>query len=188
MPFIEVTQPEEAEGRLKEIYEEMSSKRGKLAEIHKIQSLNPESIMYHMNLYMHLMFGKSPLKRWQREMMAVVVSVTNQCEYCREHHLEALRYYWKDEAKLNELMEDFYQLDLNKGDIALCKLARQLTKEPYSVNMNEDQYIQPLRDAGLTDKAILDATMIISYFNFVNRLVLGLGVESSKEEATGYNY
>jgi len=188
MAFIEVTQPEEAEGRLKEIYEEISSKRGKLAEIHKIQSLNPESILYHMNLYMHLMFGQSPLKRWQREMMAVVVSVANQCEYCQEHHLEALRHYWKDEARLNQLVQDFYQLELNRGEIALCELARKLTVNPESVHAHEEMYIQPLREAGFSDRAILDATMIISYFNFVNRLVLGLGVEPDQEEVRGYNY
>ena len=123
-----------------------------------------------------------------REMMAVVVSVANQCEYCQEHHLEALRHYWKDEARLNQLVQDFYQLELNRGEIALCELARKLTVNPESVHAHEEMYIQPLREAGFSDRAILDATMIISYFNFVNRLVLGLGVEPDQEEVRGYNY
>ena len=81
MPYINVIQHNEAEGHLKEIYDDLVEKRGKLAEIHKIQSLNPESIVNHMDLYMTIMFSKSPLKRYQREMIAVVVSARNECHY-----------------------------------------------------------------------------------------------------------
>ena len=41
---------------------------------------------------------------------------------------------------------------------------------------------------GLSDKAILDATLVVSYFNFVNRMVLGLGVNLESNQAKGYNY
>jgi len=34
----------------------------------------------------------------------------------------------------------------------------------------------------------LDATLVISYFNFVNRMVLGLGVAPDEDEIGGYNY
>lgn len=89
MAFIDIIEPEEADGKLKEIYKELEQKRGKLAQIHKIQSLNPETITTHMDLYMSIMFSKLPLSRAQREMMAVVVSAANECEYCQLHHGEA---------------------------------------------------------------------------------------------------
>ena len=63
MPYIEVVQHDRAEGTLKNIYDNLIKTRGKLAEVHKIQSLNPESIVNHMDLYMTIMFGRSPLKR-----------------------------------------------------------------------------------------------------------------------------
>ncbi len=47
----------EATGRLKEIYDDLIGKRGKLADIHQIQSLRPESIVKHMELYMEIMFS-----------------------------------------------------------------------------------------------------------------------------------
>ncbi|WP_445663949.1 hypothetical protein [Fodinibius sp. AD559] len=50
MAFIDIIEPEEADGKLKEIYKELEQKRGKLAQIHKIQSLNPETITTHMDL------------------------------------------------------------------------------------------------------------------------------------------
>lgn len=186
MAFIDIIEPEDATGELKQIYEELEKKRGKLAQIHKIQSLNPESITKHMDLYMSIMFSHSPLSRAQREMMAVVVSAANDCEYCQLHHGEALNHYWKDPAKIEQLRADFKKVDLNEIDIRLCQLARTLTINPDYID--EDEHINPLKKLGLSDRAILDAVLVISYFNFVNRIVMGLGVESDPEEVEGYNY
>ena len=111
MSFIEVIQHEEAKGELKEIYDNLVKTRGNLAEVHKIQSLNPESIVAHMSLYMNVMFGKSPLKRVQREIMAVVVSRNNNCDYCQEHHAEAVNHYWKDDERVAQLRQDFRSLE-----------------------------------------------------------------------------
>lgn len=187
MTYIKVIQHEEAEGRLKEIYDDLVKKRGKLAEVHKIQSLNPESIMNHMDLYMTIMFGKSPLKRYQREMMAVIVSVNNSCEYCQVHHGHALNYFWKDPAKVAMLRKDFGQLALSDIDMMLCNLSRDLTITP-DVD-HKSKHIEPLKRLGLDDRAILDATLVIAYFNFVNRIVLGLGIALEKEgQDDGYKF
>ena len=92
MAFIEVIEPEQAQGVLKEIYEGVVSSRGKIAGIHKIQSLHPQHIKAHMDFYMSVMFSASPLSRAEREMMAVTVSTRNGCRYCQEHHAQALNY------------------------------------------------------------------------------------------------
>lgn len=186
MPYINIIEPEEATGSLKVIYKELKQKRGKLARIHKIQSLNPETIVTHMDLYLSVMFSKSPLSRAQREMVAIVVSAVNKCEYCQLHHAEALFHYWKDRKKVEQLSSDFNQLDLNNVDSRLCKLAQKLTL--YPDNIEEETDIQPLKNTGLSDRAILDAVLVISYFNFVNRMVQGLGVEADEEEVKGYRY
>lgn len=185
MPHIEVIQPEQAEGYLKEIYDDLTKSRGKVAEVHKIQSLNPKSIVNHMDLYMTIMYGRSPLKRVKREMMAVVVSKANNCQYCQIHHVEAVQHYWKDEDKCRQLMEDYTQLELSEVDMLLCDLAWHLTKSPSEAT--KDRFIEPLRKLGLNDRAILDATLVIAYFNFVNRIVLHLGV-NLEEQPGGFKY
>ena len=43
-----------------------------------------------------------------------------------------------------------------------------------------------LRAEGLSDRDILDLTLIVAYFNFVNRIALGLGVTFDAEEMSGY--
>ncbi len=186
MPFIDTKDYEASEGRLREVYEDIIQKRGKLAEIHKLQSLHPETIVQHMDLYMELMFGKSPLKRKQREMIAVVTSAFNECEYCIQHHSSALRHFWKDDEKVQLLAQNYQKLDLSQEDYALCEYARSLTLKPHEVN--EEWHVQPMREAGWDDRAILDAAMIIAYFNFVNRLVLGLGVPLESDQGEGYIY
>jgi alkylhydroperoxidase family enzyme len=46
--------------------------------------------------------------------------------------------------------------------------------------MTEDDIAQ-LRNAGLNDAAIHDAAAIVGYFNFVNRIASGLGVDLEEE-------
>ena len=186
MTYIKVISHEDASGQLKDIYDDLVEQRGKLAAIHQIQSLNPPTIVHHMDLYLAIMFGKSPLKRAYREMMAVVVSAANNCQYCIEHHAQALLHFWKDEGRVAQLARDFRSLNLTDGERALCDYAYILTTKPWS--MEESEQINQLKEAGWEDRAILDAALVISYFNFVNRLVLGLGVHLEEEGAGGYRY
>ena len=104
MSWIEETDETEAGGKLAEIYAELIEKRGKVANILKVHSLNPNAMANHMDLYMTLMFGKSGLRRAEREAIAVVVSATNECPYCVTHHAHSLSSYIKGDV-LNMLKE-----------------------------------------------------------------------------------
>ena len=52
--------------------------------------------------------------------------------------------------------------------------ALKLTRTPWNMRKGD---LEPLRNAGLTDREILDLAMIVSYYAYVNRLADGLGVE-----------
>ncbi len=58
-------------------------------------------------------------------------------------------------------------------EAALVEHAYKLTINPVGVH---GEGVQALRDAGFSDRAILDLTLVIAYFAFVNRLADGLGV------------
>ena len=81
MTWIDIIDEENAEGLLKEQYDQLIEPWGGVDNILKIHSLNPESLAAHVQLYKTLMYGKSPLRRTDREMIAVVVSAINQCHY-----------------------------------------------------------------------------------------------------------
>jgi uncharacterized peroxidase-related enzyme len=80
MPWIRWIDEEEATGRLKDLFARYGTRVG-IDHILKIHSLNPESLEHHYRLYEHLMRGPSGLSRAEREMIAVVVSSTNDCFY-----------------------------------------------------------------------------------------------------------
>jgi alkylhydroperoxidase family enzyme len=81
MAWIKIISEDEAQGELKELYDKMIEPWGGVDNIMKIHSLNPPSLQGHFDLYRTLMYGRSELKRVQREMIAVVVSAVNQCHY-----------------------------------------------------------------------------------------------------------
>ena len=185
MAWIRVIHEEEATGDLKAHYERIKKSRGKVANIMKIHSLRPEAMKAHLDLYLTIMFGKPGLSRQQRELLATVVSSINGCEYCVRHHAEALRFYVKDEAWLRQIQRDYTQANLSEKACRMLDYAAKLTRSPSSVTEKD---VEALRAVGFPDEEILSINLITSYFNFVNRIAQGLGVEHSEEEARGYKY
>jgi len=185
MAWIKCIEEEEATGKLKEYYEHIKKTRGKIANILKVQSLNPDALEAHLDLYLTLMFGESGLTRIQREMIATVVSATNNCDYCTTHHGEALFRLTKDAKLVRKMKQDFNEIDLTPKDYKMLMYAVKLTKNPRKLKRKD---IEELRQVGFSDTDILNINLITSYFNFVNRIALGLGVKFTQEEARGYNY
>ncbi len=186
MTRIKVIQHSKSTGRLKEIYENLVKSRGKLADVHKIQSLRPESIVAHMSLYMEIMYSRSELSRAERELIGTAVSVANGCKYCTKHHAEALNHYWKDDSRIEKLIGGNYTEILSQRETALVDFAKHLTLNPLE-HENKDFTIM-LKQLELSDAAILDAVLVTAYFNFVNRIVLSLGVELEPDSGIGYKY
>ena len=61
---------------------------------------------------------------------------------------------------------------------ALCAYALKLTKTPHRMQASD---VDALRDVGLSDRDIVDANQVVAYFNYVNRIADGLGVELEAE-------
>ena len=184
MSWINEIEVSNADGKLAAMYAELIKKRGKVSNILKVHSLNPDAMEGHLDLYMTLMFGKSGLSRLEREAIAVVVSAANDCAYCVNHHAEALRRYIKDEETL-ELLSTADGLETLEPRLSnIVRHAEKLTSAPGAMTESD---LGELRAVDLSDKDILDLTLIVSYFNFVNRIAVGLGVDFSAEEMGGYS-
>ena len=162
---------------------DLVKRRGKVANILKVHSLNPGAMRKHLDLYMHLLFGKSGLSRADREAIAVVTSATNNCAYCVTHHAEALSRYEKDQEAVNELIKGLKFEERSDRTSVMLTYAEKLTRTPDDIHEPD---IERLRAAGFPDRDILDINLVTAYFNFVNRIALGLGVRFSDEEAAGY--
>jgi uncharacterized peroxidase-related enzyme len=90
------------------------------------------------------------------------------------HHGAALRRVVKDVELVNALGRDWRTATLSPQDLVLCEFAESLTLRP---EHSSDRAVMELRRAGFSERAILDTCQVVAYFNFVNRIALGLGVE-----------
>lgn len=82
MAWIELIRPEEASGLLRRLYAAAVKRAGKVFQVIQVQSRRPDTLRASTQLYMEIMASpKSPLARYQREMIATVVSRTNGCHY-----------------------------------------------------------------------------------------------------------
>ncbi len=81
MPHLRLIELDEATGVLKEEYDAAIGRAGKVFNIVRSMSLRPDVLRRSMQLYREIMFGSSGLTRQERELVATVVSRTNECHY-----------------------------------------------------------------------------------------------------------
>lgn len=81
MAWIRTVPPEEAEGRLKEQYEAAVARAGRVYQIVQSMSLAPGILDASMKHFGQIAHAREGLSRSNRELVAVVVSVANECHY-----------------------------------------------------------------------------------------------------------
>jgi len=63
---------------------------------------------------------------------------------------------------------------MSKVQTAMCLFAEKLTLQPSTISQLD---IDTLSDYDLSDKEISEIVQIVSYFNYINRVADGLGLE-----------
>jgi uncharacterized peroxidase-related enzyme len=89
------------------------------------------------------------------------------------HHSAALARVGGGEALREAVVSERFE-DLPTRLSALCSYALKLTRAPSTMSRED---LERLRAHGLTDRDIVDANQVVAYFNYVNRIADGLGVE-----------
>jgi uncharacterized peroxidase-related enzyme len=91
-----------------------------------------------------------------------------------ESHEKDLRSVVESEEQRQAVQKDYRSADLTSREIALLDFAVKLTKSPSAVGKDD---LDVLREHGFNDEQVVDAVHCISYFNFINRVLDGLGVD-----------
>ena len=111
MPLTRYVSEEEATGKVKEIYDEIKAARGlaKVPNFWKTIAVNPDYLEVTWN-NLRTVMKPGKLDRVTKEIIAVAVSATNNCEYCILSHTDALRQLGLDDEAIMELMAvvDFF--------------------------------------------------------------------------------
>ena len=109
-------QEDKAESVLKEWHDKLREPWGGVDNIMKIHSLNFNTLKVHYELYLSAMKGTKDLSYKQREMIAVVVSNVNQCNYWIIHHGAGLRKITNDDEFFNQFVKDYKTSPISDQD------------------------------------------------------------------------
>jgi alkylhydroperoxidase family enzyme len=81
MAWIKTIGVDEAEGLLAKIYQAKLEKSGRVSNLTRTMSLNPNTLRNMQGLYQAIMVNDSPLSKAQRCLLAMAVSRANGCHY-----------------------------------------------------------------------------------------------------------
>ena len=174
MAFIKLFDFKNSNGLLKKEYEKGLRRAGRIWNVLTIQSQTPEILRDSMRLYNSTMFGNSNVPRFERELLAVVTSISNECEYWIRAHLYDLRSETKDQKLVDEIAANWKESGLTEQQKAICYFAEKLTLNPGKIDKLD---VQKIKDFGYVDKEVSEIVQIISYFNYINRVADGLGLK-----------
>ncbi len=90
-----------------------------------------------------------------------------------ESHAEFLRRVTLDDGLIEALRSDYKSAPISEAEMAMCDYVVQLTKDATKIH---PAYHERLRSVGFDDTAILQITLIASWFNYINRVADALGV------------
>lgn len=178
MTWLRVPDEDSLPPEVRDLYAPPREKLGFVPNVLRNFALRPAHLLRWNEHYEELMRGDSGLSKAEREMIAVVVSVANECRYCIAAHSAALRKLTRDPALADAIAADHGQAPLEPRQRAMLDYALKLTTAIAEV---EEADVRRLREAGWTDEDVLDIAEVTAMFNFTNRMASGLGWEPNPE-------
>ena len=178
MSWIKIINYKEADAQLKRIYNKVKGPNDNIDNVLSVHSLRPHTLTGHMSLYKNVLHNSNnKIPKWFLETIGVYVSFLNGCNYCVEHHFTGLKRLLNDDMRskriLNGIKNDSLGENFEDHQLNALVYSKKITLDLGNIGEND---IIELRESGFTDGEILEINQVTSYFNYVNRSVVGLGV------------
>ena len=125
-----------------------------------------------------VMTRKSELMKTEREMIAAYVSHRNGCSFCYGAHRWTLAAMGVDWATIESLNDGAAGELLDERLRSMLRFAAKLTDGLEEIGQTD---VDLLLAAGWTEQAVEDAVNVVALFNYVNRLVDGLGIKANDD-------
>ncbi|NAS29801.1 peroxidase-related enzyme [Flavobacteriaceae bacterium R38] len=180
MSWIKQISYQQATGALKRIYDKIKGPDGYIDNILTVHSLRPHTLTGHMSLYKNVLHhSNNSFSNWFLEALGTYVSFLNECQYCYLHHFEGMKRFLNDNDKASQIKNAIENNTLEslftEKELAAFNYSKKLTLDVINITKND---ITILKDIGYDDGEILEINQVVSYFNYANRTVLGLGVNT----------
>jgi uncharacterized peroxidase-related enzyme len=161
--------------------------RQPVLDVIKLVKYRPEFYGAPMQKVTHeAMRGPSEWSVGDRELMAAVVSQTNDCEWCTKAHGAVARGAYRDEAKVSAALSNAETAPIGEPLRATLRMLRKLVRER-TVNADD---MRAVLAAGVSRQQVEDALAVAFAFNTINRLAdaFGFFVPGPQAFETGARY
>ena len=169
---------EEASPELSACLDAVRAPSGGVGNVMRVHSLRPHTMTDHQTLYMSVLHHDgNRLPAWFQEVVASWVSLLNRCDYSVVNHFANAPHLIADDDRADAILaaleagrpEDVFDSD----HVAMLRYAEKLTGEPGAMVEGD---VAAMRAEGVDDGCILEVNQICGYFNYVIRVLNGLGV------------
>ena len=181
MSWIDRIEYDQSEGYLRKLYDRVKGPDGRIDNVMKAHSLRPHTMEGHSALYKSVLHHTgNTLPTWFLEAVGVYTSLCNACDYSVAHHYAGMARLVADDtrsARIFAALKAGRPEDAFSGsELALLRYAAMLTLHPQDIAAAD---IEALRSAGADDGEIFEVNQVCAYFNYSNRLLNGLGIDTT---------
>lgn len=134
----------------------------------------PETSRPLIEFHEVLLRGPSPFSEGERELIAAFVSALNNCRYCHGVHTATAEMLGVEKGMVDKLLEDIDTAPVPDKLKPVLRYASKLTRAANGVSQADADMVL---DAGWDETALYHLVAVTALFNFMNRLVEGLGIE-----------
>jgi uncharacterized peroxidase-related enzyme len=148
-------------------------------DVVKTLTYRPEYFGRHFcDLGHELLRGPSEWTIGERELFGAFTSSLNRCLFWTKAH-RAVAWSLLGHELTGEVFADWRKAQIDLRLRATLGLLEKVTLSPREIGSHD---LAKLREAGLTDRAILDATYVCAGFNIIARIADALGFKIPSEE------
>ncbi|WP_328450707.1 MULTISPECIES: carboxymuconolactone decarboxylase family protein [unclassified Amycolatopsis] len=141
----------------------------------------PDPARHLLAFHETLLRGDSPFSPGEREMIAAYVSGLNACDYCHGIHTVTAEAFGIPEGVLTAAVADLASSPVDDKLKPVLAYVGKLTRTPSRMT---DADAEAVFAAGWDEQALHDAVLVCALFNFMNRMVEGLGIKADAAYAT----
>lgn len=176
MALLEYVDPDEATGEAAALLEEHEPRRGSLLRpmLANHPPLLQAQMVYHENL-----MERGQLPRDLKELVGVVVSQANACDYCASSHREKLVEALEIPVEQVVAVQDAEFEALTERERTAVRFAEQVATDAHRVSETD---LDRLRDVGFDSGAILELLGVVGMFLAANAYVNALSVDPTDRD------
>ena len=132
----------------------------------------PLMLRHRSAAYNAIMYAPGGAPRAERELAAMVVSVTNGCVYCTSVHAQRFAQLARRHDTVEQVFRNPATAGVDERERAIARFAQAITLRPHTLAAAD---VAPLRQLGMSAEQILDVLHAAAIFGWANRLMHNLG-------------